>query len=69
MPTAERLPLLPTFIEHMTGLVVLMEEDDAGDVVERVDHIGDDHFAHASGYVLMALEYLEASGSEFDFFM
>jgi hypothetical protein len=68
LPPVSRLPLLPTFVRHMVASVLMIEEDDAGKFVERVDNIGDDHFFHASGYAFMGLEYMaDATDFAFDF--
>lgn len=67
IPSAERVPLLPEYIKQMTTSVVMLEEDDDGNIVERVEETGDDHFFHASGYGLMGFEFLGESEFSFDF--
>jgi|GEM_PF-4028336 len=39
----------------------MLEEDDEGNIVERVVETGDDHFFHASGYGLMGLNTMQAA--------
>lgn len=66
MPSAERIPLIPEYIKQMITSVVMLEEDDDGNIVERIEETGDDHFFHASGYGLMGFTYF-GGGSDFGF--
>ena len=66
IPSAERVPLIPQYIKQMTCSVVMLEEDDDGNIVERVEETCDDHFFHASGYGLMGFQYFGGE-SDFDF--
>lgn len=50
-------PLLHIYVQHLCSLAVLVEEDDEGDIIERVESTGDDHLAHATGYALMGFEF------------
>jgi len=66
IPSAERIPLIPEYIKQMCTSVVMLEEDDDGNIQERIEETGDDHFFHASGYGLMGFE-LFSGGTDFDF--
>jgi hypothetical protein len=67
LPDYEIEPLLGTFISHMTSICVLIEEGDEGKIREKVENTGDDHFAHATGYALMGLEFRDDTGGGFAF--
>ncbi len=64
--TPDKHPLTMTFIQHLCSLTVLLEEEDTGEIIEKVDHVGDDHFAHAFGYAQMACAGI-GTGSGFKF--
>lgn len=44
----------------------MLEEDENGNIIERIEETGDDHFFHASGYGLMGFEFYEGE-SDFNF--
>lgn len=64
IPSEERVPLIPQFVKQMTTSVIMLTEDDDGNIIEHVEETGDDHFFHASGYGLMGFEFF---GGETDF--
>tara|TARA_R100001594_G_C3847081_1_gene217451 strand:- start:170 stop:391 length:222 start_codon:yes stop_codon:yes gene_type:complete len=49
------------FMEHLLNLTPLVHEED-GKVWEEIQKKGDDHFAHALNYALLAQDYI--SGEE-----
>jgi hypothetical protein len=53
---AEKIPVFEAFVRHLTSLASIVEiDDETGARTERIGHIGPDHFAHASNYLLIAL--------------
>lgn len=68
-PDYEHLALLDLYFKQMTALAVILEEDEKGNITERVDSVGEDHFAHATGYADMGLakKGLGGGGFSFDF--
>lgn len=70
MPDYTVSDLIRTIVKHLSSLFVLLEEEDSeggdseggGDIVERVDHVGDDHFAHCLNYALLGAEKLAGGG-------
>lgn len=66
LPNLDKLYLMPTFVKHLCALFLLLEEDDKGNIIERVNHVGDDHLAHSLGYALMAAEKV-GTGAGFKF--
>ena len=67
VPVPDQLPLLDIYAKQMTTSVLMHEEDDDGEIKERVDNIGDDHFYHATGYAFMGMEFGSGGSFSFDF--
>lgn len=68
IPTDEALPLIGTYRQHLKSLAVMREEQEDGTILEKIEEMGDDHMAHATGYALIGFEYREQKGtSDFSF--
>lgn len=65
------LPSDPEFVDEMTRHFLslapqLVEED--GKVYESIEATDDDHYVHATGYALLALDYVEGGMNDFQAF-
>lgn len=68
-PDYYSMEMLQVFFEQMCNAAVVLEEEEAGNITERVVNIGEDHFFHSFGYAMSGLEApgVGAGGFGWDF--